>query len=153
MGLARLGVMMTDILAPDMVEATSTKKSMEKVEAMVGTVEVGGCQVTPTHVPGLKMTMVMSTWILVEVNPRFTPYGRGGSSSRGRFNRTRDRDGNTLQRLGLPISNETRWTKVTVPHGKKCEKDFLLKTINGQLSAPFEPVYFHHEGKNAVISM
>ncbi|XP_046327842.1 nuclear RNA export factor 1-like [Haliotis rufescens] len=84
--------------------------------------------------------------------PRFTPYSRGGrgSSSRGRYSRTRDRDNNTLQRLGLPLSDEARWTKVTVPHGKKCEKDFLLKTINGQLTAPFEPVYFHHEGKNAV---
>ncbi|XP_052767696.1 nuclear RNA export factor 1-like [Mya arenaria] len=95
---------------------------------------------------------------------RYNPYGR---SSRGNFrgnskyrsdNRNRPTqiggDAGIFKRLGLPLDRKTMgdsdWYKVTIPWGKKTEKDFILKSINDHIDVPFVPTYFHYEDKNAV---
>ncbi|EFX66242.1 hypothetical protein DAPPUDRAFT_302769 [Daphnia pulex] len=42
------------------------------------------------------------------------------------------------------------WSKVTIPHGKKFEKDFILKTLLNASKVSFIPIYYHIEGNNAV---
>ncbi|KAK6181635.1 hypothetical protein SNE40_009456 [Patella caerulea] len=79
---------------------------------------------------------------------RFNPYSARPPSRRGgrRYHSDRDR-GNSSRQGG----EHSTWWKVTIPHGKKCEKDFLIKTIQSLISCgSFTPVQFHYENKNAV---
>ncbi|KAI9557098.1 hypothetical protein GHT06_016896 [Daphnia sinensis] len=42
------------------------------------------------------------------------------------------------------------WSKVTIPYGKKFEKNFILKTLLNASKVSFIPIYYHIEGNNAV---
>ncbi|WAR19551.1 NXF1-like protein [Mya arenaria] len=76
-------------------------------------------------------------------------YGYGGSSynrGRGGYSGGRGRgDAGIFKRLGLPLDRKTMgdsdWYKVTIPWGKKTEKDFILKSINDHIDVPFVPTY------------
>ncbi|XP_033638109.1 nuclear RNA export factor 1-like [Asterias rubens] len=106
---------------------------------------------------------------------RFNPYGRSNNNRRG-GNRGRDRDnrsgsqnrsdGGSMSRLGLPINQGSRggsgsrqsgrgkgaltWSKITIPHGRKVEKDWLLRSLQNICRVPFIPLEFHLEGEMAV---
>ncbi|XP_041353365.1 nuclear RNA export factor 1-like [Gigantopelta aegis] len=96
------------------------------------------------------------------INRRFDPYGQGGgwnrrNRGRGSFKGGRyhgdfqsHKDTGAMQRMGLPVSRQNQWYKITIPHGKKTGKDEILKLINSVIGAPFQPVYFHYQNKDAL---
>eukprot|EP00066_Takifugu_rubripes_P019544 XP_011608810.1 PREDICTED: nuclear RNA export factor 1 isoform X1 [Takifugu rubripes] len=86
---------------------------------------------------------------------RFKPYGRpfrkGGN---GRF----DRDGRQGKGKGGGFrggnsggggKNQTGWYKVTIPHGKKYDKKWLLGALQNICSVPFKPVQYHIDHSRA----
>ncbi|XP_054849045.1 nuclear RNA export factor 1 [Eublepharis macularius] len=88
---------------------------------------------------------------------RYTPYGqrpnrqdreRGGLSS---INLTVRRNlGATDQ--GVTIGNPPKksWFKVTIPHGRKYEKAWLLNAIQNLCSVPFNPMEVHYASSRIV---
>ncbi|EFX66035.1 hypothetical protein DAPPUDRAFT_332592 [Daphnia pulex] len=71
-------------------------------------------------------------------HPRHVPYSRpGGRKSNHARPQQNSRGGSS-------------WSKVTIPHGKKFEKDFILKTLLNASKVSFIPIYYHIEGNNAV---
>ncbi|XP_043830620.1 nuclear RNA export factor 1-like [Dromiciops gliroides] len=57
------------------------------------------------------------------------------------------------QDRGVTISNQNppskQWFKITIPNGKKYDKTWLLSTIQGKCSVPFNPIEFHYENNKA----
>ncbi|XP_075902492.1 nuclear RNA export factor 1 isoform X2 [Nelusetta ayraudi] len=93
---------------------------------------------------------------------RFNPYSRGmGKGGDGRFDRDRrqgkggggrgggfrgDRSGGGGGGGG---KNRTGWYKVTIPHGRKYDKKWLLTALQNICSVPFTPVQYHVEHNRA----
>ncbi|KAL0994103.1 hypothetical protein UPYG_G00117800 [Umbra pygmaea] len=80
---------------------------------------------------------------------RFNPYGRQNRRTDDRFERGRGggrgRGGNN--RGDAAIHNT--WFKMSIPHGKKYDKDWLIRGLQNICSVPFTPVHFHTEGNRA----
>ncbi|XP_023263122.1 nuclear RNA export factor 1 isoform X1 [Seriola lalandi dorsalis] len=91
---------------------------------------------------------------------RFNPYGRPFRKGDGRFDRDRrqgkgggggrggggggfrggDRGGGSGSGGG---KNQSGWSKVTIPHGRKYDKKWLLTALQNICSVPFTPVQYH----------
>ncbi|XP_029021448.1 nuclear RNA export factor 1 isoform X1 [Betta splendens] len=92
---------------------------------------------------------------------RFTPYGRPFRKGDGRFDRDRRQGkggggrgggggggGFRADRLGgggggVGGKNRSGWYKVTIPHGRKYDKKWLLTALQNICSVPFTPVQYH----------
>uniref|UniRef100_A0AAY4EN71 Nuclear RNA export factor 1 n=1 Tax=Denticeps clupeoides TaxID=299321 RepID=A0AAY4EN71_9TELE len=84
---------------------------------------------------------------------RFTPYGRpngrgnrrggGGGGAGGGFRGLGGKDGGGRGGGGGGGGggNRKNWFKITVPHGKKYDKEWLLTALRGLCSIPFHPVH------------
>uniref|UniRef100_A0A4W6EYK0 Nuclear RNA export factor 1a n=1 Tax=Lates calcarifer TaxID=8187 RepID=A0A4W6EYK0_LATCA len=91
---------------------------------------------------------------------RFNPYGRPFRKGDGRFDRDRrqgkvgggrgggggggfrgDRGGGSSS--GGGGRNQSGWSKVTIPHGRKYDKKWLLTALQNICSVPFTPVQYH----------
>ncbi|XP_033123119.1 nuclear RNA export factor 1-like [Anneissia japonica] len=70
---------------------------------------------------------------------RHNPYG---SSKRQRHGRASSKN----QKRNAHYS----WVEVKIPHGKKVEKEWLIKAIQEECSIPFVPVDFHYSGESAI---
>ncbi|NP_001084975.1 nuclear RNA export factor 1 S homeolog [Xenopus laevis] len=83
---------------------------------------------------------------------RFLPYGRGGKRSHekrdkkkfGGFHRDSPHQGRAKYNEGWKS-----WYKVTIPHGKKYDKFWLLDTLQDVCPVPFTPVQFHTDHSRA----
>ncbi|XP_034454526.1 nuclear RNA export factor 1 isoform X1 [Hippoglossus hippoglossus] len=89
---------------------------------------------------------------------RFNPYGKPGRKGEGRFDRDRrqgrggggrgggggfrggDRGGGSGNGGGR---NQSGWSKVTIPHGRKYDKKWLMTALQNICSIPFTAVQFH----------
>lgn len=92
---------------------------------------------------------------------RFTPYGRPNRKGDGRFDRDRrpgkggrggggggfrgDRGGGS----GLGARSHTGWFKVTIPHGRKYDKKWLLTALQNICSVTYTPVQYHVDHSKA----
>uniref|UniRef100_A0A672FQU3 TAP-C domain-containing protein n=1 Tax=Salarias fasciatus TaxID=181472 RepID=A0A672FQU3_SALFA len=85
---------------------------------------------------------------------RFNPYGRPPRKGDGRFDRDRrgkggggGRGGGGSYRGGGAFGgggkNRSGWFKVTIPHGKKYEKRWLLTALQNICSVSYTPVQYH----------
>ncbi|KAK2904258.1 hypothetical protein Q8A73_010915 [Channa argus] len=90
---------------------------------------------------------------------RFNPYGKPFRKGDGRFDRDRrqgkggggrgggggfrggDRGGGGSS--GVGGKNRTGWYKVTIPHGRKYDKEWLLTALQNICSVPYTPVQYH----------
>ncbi|ELU14652.1 hypothetical protein CAPTEDRAFT_166114 [Capitella teleta] len=92
-------------------------------------------------------------------NSRYPTYSRGrgkGRGNRGSFRGGRPGtiDGDRARKMGLPVGRDkddggVQWHKVTIPHGKKCGKDWLMQNLQ-QCGTPFVPFHFHTESHSSV---
>ncbi|KAM8940564.1 nuclear RNA export factor 1 [Pelodytes ibericus] len=86
---------------------------------------------------------------------RFTPYIRGGR-------RRDDRPGNMKGKYRGPAhsdippqnkldtnDNQKAWHKITIPHGKKYEKAWLIGILQNACDLPFNPVEYHCDHSRA----
>uniref|UniRef100_A0A8C9V1A0 Nuclear RNA export factor 1 n=1 Tax=Scleropages formosus TaxID=113540 RepID=A0A8C9V1A0_SCLFO len=75
------------------------------------------------------------------------PYGRQNRRGNGRFDRDR-RGGNDGHRAGGGggggSGGRRSWFKMTIPHGKKYDKKWLLTALQNLCSVPFTPVHVGH---------
>ncbi len=72
-----------------------------------------------------------------------------------------------MSRLGLPVNqgntasgSQSRqggrgkgaltWSKISIPHGRKVDKDWLLRSLQNICRVPFIPLEFHYEGEMAM---
>ncbi|XP_033830055.1 nuclear RNA export factor 1 isoform X1 [Periophthalmus magnuspinnatus] len=92
---------------------------------------------------------------------RFTPYGRPSRKGEGRFERDRrpfkggrggsfrggERGGGGGSGLGARA--RSGWFKVTIPHGKKYDKKWLLTALQNICSVPYRPVQYHVDHNRA----
>ncbi|XP_030073337.1 nuclear RNA export factor 1 [Microcaecilia unicolor] len=91
---------------------------------------------------------------------RYTPYdrrrrrgenwhdrGRGGTSNMPFIVR---RDPGHPDRAGVNVDPLRPWFRITIPHGKKYDKTWLLDSIQSVCTVPFTPVEFHHEQNRAM---
>ncbi|XP_041094004.1 nuclear RNA export factor 1-like [Polyodon spathula] len=78
---------------------------------------------------------------------RFNPYS-ARPNRRGEDRFDRERGGG--QRGPRGPANRKSWFKITIPCGKKYDKQWLLSALQGLCSIPFTAVHFHHEKNNAV---
>ncbi|XP_063294955.1 nuclear RNA export factor 1 [Pelobates fuscus] len=80
---------------------------------------------------------------------RFAPYSRGGK-------RRDERPGNTKEKhhVGVHIDNSSHkrvegnddkksWFKVTIPHGKKYDQNWLMNVLQKACSVPFTAIQYH----------
>uniref|UniRef100_A0A3P9JJ52 Nuclear RNA export factor 1 n=1 Tax=Oryzias latipes TaxID=8090 RepID=A0A3P9JJ52_ORYLA len=84
---------------------------------------------------------------------RYTPYSRDGRKGDGRVDRSRrqgrgaggGRGGGFREgdRGGLTVKARSGWYKVTIPHGKKYDKKWLVPALQNICSVPYTPVQFH----------
>ncbi|XP_069749949.1 nuclear RNA export factor 1-like isoform X2 [Narcine bancroftii] len=92
------------------------------------------------------------------LRPRFSPYG---SRQSRRPDSWHDREGGpsniqvTMKQSserGASNNSNTQWNwfKVTIPHGKKYDKNWLLLKLQTVSGVPFTPVQFHYDGHKAV---
>uniref|UniRef100_A0A8C7ZJM6 Nuclear RNA export factor 1a n=1 Tax=Oryzias sinensis TaxID=183150 RepID=A0A8C7ZJM6_9TELE len=83
-----------------------------------------------------------------------TPYSRDGRKGDGRVDRSRrqgrgaggGRGGGGFRegdRGGLTVKARSGWYKVTIPHGKKYDKKWLVPALQNICSVPYTPVQFH----------
>ncbi|KAI7796490.1 nuclear RNA export factor 1 [Triplophysa rosa] len=92
---------------------------------------------------------------------RFNPYGRP-SNRRDERNRKGGRGGGNGGDYGGHRSHGSRggggsgcdgnrknWFKMTIPFGKKYDKDWLLSALQNLCSIPFHAVHYHTEGNKA----
>ncbi|OCT84102.1 hypothetical protein XELAEV_18022241mg [Xenopus laevis] len=83
---------------------------------------------------------------------RFMPYGHGG---RRRDNKRDKKNFGGTQRepqhQGRPEYSEDKrsWSKITIPHGKKYEKSWLLGILQGAITVPFTAVQYHTDHSRA----
>ncbi|XP_062051960.1 nuclear RNA export factor 1 isoform X1 [Lepus europaeus] len=89
---------------------------------------------------------------------RYTPYAarpnRRGDTWHGRerIHVTVRRDRAPLERGGAGTSQDgtsKNWFKITIPHGRKYDKSWLLNMIQSKCSVPFTPIEFHYENTRA----
>ncbi|RWS03825.1 nuclear RNA export factor 1-like protein [Dinothrombium tinctorium] len=68
-------------------------------------------------------------------------FRRGGHRNNrvGRYNANRNED-----------DLENQWYKVTIPHGCKSTKDFLLNSLQSMCEKPFVPFNYHNDGQSVV---
>ncbi|XP_062855820.1 nuclear RNA export factor 1 isoform X2 [Trichomycterus rosablanca] len=92
---------------------------------------------------------------------RFNPYGRPNRAGPGQFGRDRKRGGgmgnHRLSEVdqagedterGGPISGEAKsWYKITIPYGRKYNKNWLLSALQNHCPIPFTPVNYFTEGQ------
>ncbi|XP_073514582.1 nuclear RNA export factor 1 [Phyllobates terribilis] len=88
------------------------------------------------------------------VRSRFNPYSRGGRKRDDRQGRDRgglhgntSRDNPHYQRNDQ--RDEKSWFKVTIPHGKKYDKGWLLGLLQSACSLPFTPVGYYCDHSRA----
>ncbi|XP_056383530.1 nuclear RNA export factor 1 [Hyla sarda] len=86
------------------------------------------------------------------VRPRYNPYSRGGRKN----DRQRDRGGSHVNTSRDPQHhprNEARgdkgWFLVTIPHGKKYDKNWLLGLLQSSCTLPFTPVGYYCDHSRA----
>ncbi|XP_072167312.1 nuclear RNA export factor 1-like [Diadema setosum] len=99
-------------------------------------------------------------------NSRFNPYGGGRPKHDSRRSHS-DKGGRggggsgSMSRLGVPLrgdrhpgrgprSDEETWCKITIPYGKKSDKEWLLTSIKNICSVPFIPLEFSYDQQSAV---
>ncbi|XP_068116774.1 nuclear RNA export factor 1 isoform X2 [Hyperolius riggenbachi] len=82
---------------------------------------------------------------------RYNPYNRGGrrrddrpGRDRGSFHGNGPR-GNHHDRP----NDKNTWFKITIPHGKKYEKDWLIGLLQSACSLPFSPIAYHCDHSRA----
>ncbi|XP_052443717.1 nuclear RNA export factor 1 [Carassius gibelio] len=97
---------------------------------------------------------------------RFNPYGRpqnrrdnrkggrGGGGGGGGAGGNDDRGGNRYGARGGgggsgSDGNRKNWFKMTIPFGKKYDKDWLLSSLQSVCSMPFHAVHYHTDGNKA----
>uniref|UniRef100_A0A672Q098 Nuclear RNA export factor 1 n=1 Tax=Sinocyclocheilus grahami TaxID=75366 RepID=A0A672Q098_SINGR len=93
---------------------------------------------------------------------RFNPYGRpqnrqnrkggrgGGGGGNGSGGGNEDRGGNRYGgRSGGSDGGRKNWFKMTIPFGKKYDKDWLLSSLQSVCSMPFHAVHYHTDGNKA----
>ncbi|XP_061786326.1 nuclear RNA export factor 1 isoform X1 [Nerophis lumbriciformis] len=88
---------------------------------------------------------------------RFNPYGRAFRKGDGRFERDRrqgkgGRGGFRGNRGGGGIgggANRSGWYKVTIPHGKKYDKKWLLTALQNICSVRYTPIQYHVDHSRA----
>ncbi|KAG9475416.1 nuclear RNA export factor 1-like [Eleutherodactylus coqui] len=88
------------------------------------------------------------------VRSRFNPYSRGGRKRDDRQGRDRGNfHGNTSREPPHHARNELRenksWFKVTIPHGRKYDKGWLMGLIQSTCTLPFTPVGYHCDHSRA----
>uniref|UniRef100_A0A6Q2YXM6 Nuclear RNA export factor 1 n=1 Tax=Esox lucius TaxID=8010 RepID=A0A6Q2YXM6_ESOLU len=77
------------------------------------------------------------------------PYGRQNRRGDDRFERGR-RGGNRGRGNSRGDGGDhNTWFKMSIPHGKKYDKDWLITGLQNICSVPFTPVHFHTEGNRA----
>ncbi|XP_044125352.1 nuclear RNA export factor 1 isoform X2 [Bufo gargarizans] len=86
--------------------------------------------------------------------PRFNPYSRGGRKRDDRPGRDRvSSHANMSRDTPHHPRNETRedksWFKVTIPHGKKYDKGWLIGLLQSACALPFTPVEYHCDHSRA----
>uniref|UniRef100_A0A3Q2WRU0 Nuclear RNA export factor 1a n=1 Tax=Haplochromis burtoni TaxID=8153 RepID=A0A3Q2WRU0_HAPBU len=85
---------------------------------------------------------------------RFNPYGRPFRKLDGRFDRDRRQGkgggrgggGGPFrggERGGGGGKNQSGWYKVTIPHGRKYDKKWLLPALQNICSVPYHPIQYH----------
>uniref|UniRef100_A0A8C7JTS5 Nuclear RNA export factor 1b n=1 Tax=Oncorhynchus kisutch TaxID=8019 RepID=A0A8C7JTS5_ONCKI len=87
---------------------------------------------------------------------RFNPYGRPNRRGDDRFDRGRRGGGGGGHRgRGNNKGGDgggggrKNWFKMSVPYGKKYDKDWLITALQNICSMPFTPVHYHVEGNRA----
>ncbi|XP_071384856.1 nuclear RNA export factor 1-like [Centroberyx affinis] len=75
---------------------------------------------------------------------RFNPYGRPNQRRNGRVDR--DQEGGENSGLG---ESRSGWYKVTIPHGRKYDKNWLLTALQSICSVPYTPEHFHVDSRRA----
>ncbi|XP_035267113.1 nuclear RNA export factor 1 isoform X2 [Anguilla anguilla] len=78
---------------------------------------------------------------------RFNPYGRQGRRGDGRFGDRRGGGGGGHR--GGGGGGRKSWFRMTIPHGKKYDKKWLLTALQNLCSVPFTPIQYHTEGNRA----
>ncbi|CAI9539641.1 unnamed protein product [Staurois parvus] len=84
------------------------------------------------------------------VRLRFNPYNRGGRrrderqgrDNRGALHGNPARDSLHNARTDVRGDKDS-WYKITIPYGKKYEKDWLIGLLQGACSLPFSPIGYH----------
>uniref|UniRef100_UPI003AAA923B nuclear RNA export factor 1-like n=1 Tax=Centroberyx gerrardi TaxID=166262 RepID=UPI003AAA923B len=74
---------------------------------------------------------------------RFNPYGRPNRRGDGQVDRDRRGGG------GRGGKSRSGWYKVTIPHGRKYNKTWLLTALQNICSVPFTAVHFHTDSNRA----
>ncbi|KAF6726579.1 Nuclear RNA export factor 1 [Oryzias melastigma] len=83
---------------------------------------------------------------------RFNPYSRNFRKGDGRFDRDRRQGkgagggrggGFRGDRGGLSVKARSGWYKVTIPHGRKYDKKWLVQALQNICSVPYNPVQYH----------
>ncbi|XP_034037020.1 nuclear RNA export factor 1 [Thalassophryne amazonica] len=90
---------------------------------------------------------------------RFNPYGRPFRKGDGRFDRDRrSGKGGGGARVGVSFKggaqsgggkSQSGWYKVTIPHGRKYDKKWLLTALQNICSVPYRAVEYHVEHSRA----
>uniref|UniRef100_A0A4W4GT09 Nuclear RNA export factor 1b n=1 Tax=Electrophorus electricus TaxID=8005 RepID=A0A4W4GT09_ELEEL len=83
---------------------------------------------------------------------RFNPYGRPQNRREGRRG-GRETGGDAGSHRGRGgrggSGGRKNWFKMTIPHGKKYEKQWLLSALQSICSVPFHAVHYHTDGNRA----
>ncbi|XP_053325654.1 nuclear RNA export factor 1-like [Spea bombifrons] len=79
---------------------------------------------------------------------RFTPYSRGArrrDNKPGRLGRKHKIHSSDATRPNRAEASDGRgsWHKITVPHGEKYERDWLISVLQNACSLPFIPIQYH----------
>ncbi|XP_053304508.1 nuclear RNA export factor 1 [Spea bombifrons] len=85
---------------------------------------------------------------------RFTPYSRGArrrDNKPGNLRRKHNVDSSDTAPPNRAEASDGRgsWHKITVPHGKKYEKDWLISVLQNACSLPFTPIQYHCDHSRA----
>ncbi|XP_030621854.1 nuclear RNA export factor 1 isoform X2 [Chanos chanos] len=76
---------------------------------------------------------------------RFNPYGRPNRRPEGRFDREK-KDTRVGGGGGGNGGRAKTWFKMTIPHGRKYDKKWLLTALQNLCPLPFTPVHYYTEG-------
>ncbi|XP_054712974.1 nuclear RNA export factor 1-like [Uloborus diversus] len=77
---------------------------------------------------------------------RYNPYSQRNNRRKGKkhMGKSRSDHGNMSR-----DSDSSAWYKITVPHGRKSGKDFILRSIAANCKVPFSPFSFQFNGHAA----
>ncbi|KAG8437936.1 hypothetical protein GDO86_008575 [Hymenochirus boettgeri] len=90
-----------------------------------------------------------------EPRHRFNPYNRGGKRRDDRSGRDNKNfqsvSHKDVQHQNRPESSDDKksWFKITIPHGKKYEKSWILGLLQGACNVPFSAVEYHCDHSRA----